>query len=139
MLVLYTSDLEDDPEGTIRKVESHLGILPHTYDPDLLHSKFNTKEKYGWGAGVLVKKNSSQPESGDGQSTAAAEEVRVVNVRAGQGGFELNQHQKKSDKELEGDLSEMYEFVKPYMHELQSMVDKGLIPPMPEGMMRAYA
>eukprot|EP00798_Chlamydomonas_sp_ICE-L_P011220 gene11220-18848_t len=57
-LVLYTSELEGDPEATMRKVEKFLGIEEHKYPDELLYTKFNTQGKYGWSKGVPSNKTS---------------------------------------------------------------------------------
>eukprot|EP00798_Chlamydomonas_sp_ICE-L_P022847 gene22847-30021_t len=103
LLVIYTSEMEQDPLGTMRKVEEHLGVQQHAYPPKVIGTKFNTHTNYGWRSAEVKKPG------------------RFL-----------------EEEQLGGDLLQLHNFFKPYMHELKEMADEGLISPMPEEMMAPY-
>eukprot|EP00798_Chlamydomonas_sp_ICE-L_P022849 gene22849-30023_t len=55
LLVIYTSEMEQDPLGTMRKVEEHLGVQQHAYPPEVIGTKFNTHTNYGWRSAEVEK------------------------------------------------------------------------------------
>eukprot|EP00798_Chlamydomonas_sp_ICE-L_P022117 gene22117-29176_t len=127
-LFIYTSELEADPAGTIYKVETHLGVQHHKYDEDLFNIRFNTKHSYGWavatkgteGAGVEVFNHSLVAKAGQG--------IRQNTER----------RPDKSAEEMRGNTDELTAFFKPYMVQLQQMVEQGLVSHIPDEMMQPY-
>eukprot|EP00798_Chlamydomonas_sp_ICE-L_P017855 gene17853-24242_t len=129
LMVLYTSDLDRDPMSVMRKIETFLGLEPHAWDENALHTKFNTKKSYGWAAAVKPQLNSS----------AASKAEQEIRVRANQGGYKKNLPPPKTAAELSGNTSNLVAFFKPHMMRLKEMADQGIIAPIPTETWAPYA
>eukprot|EP00798_Chlamydomonas_sp_ICE-L_P014346 gene14346-20340_t len=67
--------LKKDPLGTLRRIEKFLGLKEHEYDNELLHTKFNTKARYGWKSGVVETPGGESAKQEEGQGDGSYADV----------------------------------------------------------------